>query len=138
MLPENGLDTYEEISNGIKITVSPFYLEDQSNPEDNHYVWAYSIDITNLGDVTVQLTDRHWRITDAEGREERVDGPGVVGEQPILNPGDTFQYTSGCPLTTPSGIMVGHYDMRDQSGVRFEVQIPAFSLDLPGARTIVN
>ena len=86
----------------------------------------------------MQLLSRYWHITDANGRVEEVSGAGVVGEQPELNPGDSYQYTSGCPLTTPSGIMVGRYTMRDEAGQMFDVAIPAFSLDLPGTARTVN
>ena len=131
-------DQYEEVTRNIRVTVEPQYLEDQSKPDEKQFVWAYTIQIANDGAETVQLRDRYWKITDATGHDEEVRGPGVVGEQPILNPGDTFQYTSGCPLRTPSGIMVGQYTMVDDQGNSFQVDIPAFSLDLPGARTIVN
>jgi ApaG protein len=122
---------YEEITRSIKVTVVPTYLEDQSSPEDNHYVWAYRVRIENLGDETVQLRSRYWRITDAFGRIQEVRGPGVVGEQPVLHPGETFEYRSGTPLDTPSGIMVGAYRMETDGGERFEVAVPPFSLDSP-------
>ncbi len=126
------------VTRSIRVLVQPQYLEDQSNPDEDEYVWSYTIQIENEGVETVQLRDRYWKITDAMGNVEEVRGPGVVGEQPILNPGDKFQYTSGCPLGTSSGIMVGNYSMVNDKGTRFQVDIPAFSLDLPGARTIVN
>lgn len=122
---------YEEITDGIKVTVKPIYLEDQSSPSDDHYVWAYQVVIENLSDRTVQLINRHWRITDAMGRMEEVRGPGVVGEQPVLEPGERFEYTSGTPLSTPSGIMFGTYEMETEDGDAFDVTIPAFSLDSP-------
>ena len=122
---------YEQETRNIKITVKPFYLEDQSSPDENHFVWAYHVKIENVGDNKVQLRNRHWRITDGMGRVQEVKGPGVVGEQPILNPGENFEYTSGTPLPTPSGIMVGTYQMEDASGEYFDVEIPAFSLDSP-------
>lgn len=122
---------YEQETRQIKVTVKPFYLEDQSSPEENHFVWAYHVKIENSGDNKVQLRNRHWRITDAMGRVQEVRGPGVVGEQPVLNPGDNFEYTSGTPLQTPSGIMVGTYQMEDANGEYFDVDIPAFSLDSP-------
>jgi ApaG protein len=129
---------YTAVSNKIKITVRPKYLEEQSEPEEGRYFWAYTIEIANVGDRTVQLTHRHWRITDSNGRQEEVRGPGVVGEQPRLQPGEAFTYTSGCPLTTPSGIMVGTYRMVDEDGGAFEVAIPAFSLDSPHAKRLLN
>src|SRR5262249_32305482 len=115
----------------IHISVQPFYLEDQSAPDEDRFVWAYKVSIANKGEETVQLLNRHWRITDKLGRVQDVKGPGVVGEQPVLKPGESFEYTSGCPLHTPSGIMVGSYEMKTDGGERFNVDIPAFSLDSP-------
>jgi ApaG protein len=129
---------YTAVSKKIKVTVRPKYLAEQSEPEESRFFWAYTIEIANDGDTSVQLTHRHWRITDANGRQEEVFGPGVVGEQPKLKPGDAFRYTSGCPLKTPSGIMVGTYRMIDESGETFEVAIPAFSLDSPYAKRVLN
>jgi ApaG protein len=122
---------YSETTRSIKVTVRPIYLEDQSSPDENHFVWAYQVRIENLGQETVQLRARHWRITDAIGRVQEVTGPGVVGEQPVLGPGQSFEYTSGTPLATPSGIMVGSYEMELPNGECFAVAIPAFSLDSP-------
>ena len=122
---------YSETTRSIQITVKPFYLEDQSSPGDNHYVWAYQVRIENHGPETVQLLRRYWRITDGLGRVQEVRGAGVVGEQPVLEPGGSFEYTSGTPLPTPSGIMVGSYEMETRDGGSFEVAIPAFSLDSP-------
>ncbi len=115
----------------IDVKVEPVYLEEQSSPTENHYVWAYHIRITNEGKEQVQLLNRHWEITDAAGRQQQVKGSGVVGKQPVLKPGETFEYTSGTPLTTPSGIMVGTYQMESATGEQFVVDIPAFSLDSP-------
>jgi len=115
----------------IKVSVKPTFLEDQSSPSDDHYVWAYHVRIENSGKQTVQLLNRHWRITDARGRMQEVKGRGVVGEQPVLKPGQTFEYTSGVPLSTPSGIMFGTYEMDDGAGATFQVKVPAFSLDSP-------
>lgn len=122
---------YSHTTQDIRITVEPYYLEDQSSPSDNHYVWAYHVKIENVGERTVQLINRHWQITDANGRMQEVRGSGVVGEQPVLDPGEAFEYTSGTPLTTPSGIMVGTYEMQVDTGERFDVDVPAFSLDSP-------
>lgn len=122
---------YQKVTRGIRITVKPSYLDDQSSPSDNYYVWAYKVRIENEGDAVVQLRDRHWIITDARGRVQEVKGPGVVGEQPVLKPGDSFEYTSGSPLSTPSGIMTGSYGMETPNGDRFSAAIPAFSLDSP-------
>lgn len=122
---------YSETTRDIQVTVTPIYLDGQSSPSENHYVWAYQVRIENTGRETVRLRTRHWRITDAAGHTQEVRGPGVVGEQPLLGPGEHFEYTSGCPLTTPSGIMVGSYAMEDADGAMFDVAIPAFSLDSP-------
>ncbi|MFQ5774005.1 MAG: Co2+/Mg2+ efflux protein ApaG [Kiloniellaceae bacterium] len=122
---------YHETSESIRVTVKPIYLEDQSSPTDNHFVWAYQVRIENMGGETVQLLHRYWQITDSMGRVQEVRGAGVVGEQPTLGPGESFEYTSGTPLPTPSGIMVGSYEMESASGRRFNVAIPAFSLDSP-------
>lgn len=129
---------YIATTRDIRVRVAPQFLEDQSSPEDNQFFWAYTIEITNEGQETVQLKSRHWRITDANGRVEEVRGPGVVGETPVLGPGEAFSYTSGCPLRTPSGIMAGTYQMVTSTGERFEVDIPAFSLDSPHAKHTVN
>jgi ApaG protein len=122
---------YTQTTRQITITVNPTYLDDQSSPEESHYVWKYHIRIENKGDDTVQLRNRYWRITDSMGRVQEVRGAGVVGEQPVLRPGETYEYTSGTPLPTPSGIMVGTYQMESQSGEKFDVGVPAFSLDSP-------
>jgi ApaG protein len=129
---------YKSVTHEIQVTVLPEYLVEQSDPEESRYVWSYTIEVANLGATTVQLVSRHWIITDGEGRQEEVKGPGVVGEQPILRPGDAFRYTSGCPLTTPSGIMAGTYRMVDENGHAFDAEIPAFSLDSPFARKVLN
>ena len=129
---------YSAVTNDIRVTVRPEYSDDRSEPELGRYFWFYTIDIQNESLVSVQLTHRHWRITDARGKLEEVRGPGVVGEQPMLEPGQSFRYTSGCPLSTPSGIMAGSYRMVDENGRAFDVVIPAFSLDSPHARRTVN
>ncbi|PWC88654.1 hypothetical protein TSH100_06930 [Azospirillum sp. TSH100] len=122
---------YTAVTHDIRVTVQPVFLEDQSSPAEGRFVWAYHVRIENEGKETVQLRTRHWRITDAMGRLQEVRGPGVVGEQPVLEPGDHFEYTSGTPLGTPSGIMTGTYGMEGQDGRAFDVTIPAFSLDSP-------
>jgi ApaG protein len=129
---------YSETTRSIKVTVQPIYLEDQSSPVENHYVWAYQVRIENCGGETVQLRRRHWKITDGSGRMQEVRGPGVVGEQPVLGPGESFEYTSGTPLPTPSGIMVGSYEMETRGGESFSVRIPAFSLDSPHQAVRLN
>ena len=122
---------YSATTRHIHIDVEPAYLDEQSSPQDNHYLWAYTIRIENLGREIVQLKTRYWKITNAIGQVQEVRGEGVVGEQPVLNPGDSFEYTSGVPLSTPSGIMVGAYVMETEAGESFTVEIPAFSLDSP-------
>lgn len=127
------MSLYHCTTRSIKITADPFFLDEKSQPEDNYYVWAYTIVIENTGEEIVQLLNRHWKITDALGRVQEVRGPGVVGEQPVLEPGDSFEYTSGTPLSTTTGIMVGSYEMETISGEKFDVEVPAFSLDCPYA-----
>ena len=122
---------YSSVTRAVRVTVEPIYLEDQSSPTEDHYVWAYQVKIENDGIDTVQLINRHWRITDSLGRLQEVQGEGVVDEQPVLRPGESFEYTSGTPLVTPSGIMMGSYEMETTAGERFDVDIPAFSLDSP-------
>ena len=132
------LHPYEATTRGIRIRVEPHYMEEQSSPEDSHFVWSYAVEIINDGTETVQLRSRIWRITDALGRTEEVRGPGVVGQTPVIAPGKSFHYTSGCPLKTPQGIMVGSYQMTDEAGELFDVAIPAFSLDSPYTRRSMN
>ncbi|MCP4382309.1 MAG: Co2+/Mg2+ efflux protein ApaG [Hyphomicrobiales bacterium] len=122
----------------IQVTVEPSFVESESSPADGRYFWAYTIEIVNLGVDEVQLRARHWQITDANGRTEEVRGAGVVGKQPFLKPGECFSYTSGCPLPTSSGIMVGSYQMQKADGGSFSIDIPAFSLDVPNERRVMN
>jgi ApaG protein len=127
-----GGDDYALTTRDVTVTVRSFFLADQSRPDDNRFVWAYRVRIENQGPETVRLLRRTWQITDARGRTQHVHGPGVVGEQPLLGPGQAFEYTSGTPLDTPSGFMVGAYHMVvPASGETFDVAIPAFSLDSP-------
>ena len=126
---------YSKKTKKINITVNPYFLDDQSEPEDQHFVWAYQVTIDNQSKEKVQLKNRYWKIIDSNGIEQEVRGEGVVGEQPILNPGEKFEYTSGTPLTTPSGFMEGYYEMETKNGNKFEASIPLFSLDAP---TILN
>ena len=127
--------TYQACTRAITVRVEPVYLESESSPEDHHFVWAYHVRIENQGVDTVQLRNRYWRITDSLGRVHEVRGAGVVGEQPILQPGEAYEYSSGTPLDTPSGFMVGTYEMQNTRGEVFDVAVPAFSLDLPDARS---
>jgi ApaG protein len=129
---------YSETTRSIRVSVEPIYLEEQSSPAESRYVWAYHVRIENRGRETVQLRNRYWKITDNRGQMQEVRGPGVVGEQPILGPGEAFEYTSGAPLPTPSGIMVGTYEMQTRGGESFSVRIPAFSLDSPHQQVRLN
>lgn len=129
---------YSAVTNEIEVSVEPFFLAEQSEPNEGRYVWAYRVTLDNQSDVSVKLLARYWHITDGSGHVEEVRGPGVVGEQPELKPGDSYQYTSGCPLKTPSGIMIGKYTMTNARGETFDIAIPAFSLDLPDVRRTVN
>ena len=128
---------YRSVTRNIEVTVTPRFLSERSSPDSGYFFWAYTINLTNLGAETVQLKTRHWRITDAHGRLQEVRGAGVVGEEPVLKPGETFEYTSGVPLPTPSGFMVGSYGMVTVAGEPFDIDIPAFSLDCSyGGHTI--
>ncbi|MBY0510753.1 MAG: Co2+/Mg2+ efflux protein ApaG [Rhodospirillaceae bacterium] len=138
MSPSPSDTPYEKVTRNISVSVRPFYLEDQSSPGEDRFVWAYRVNIQNRGAETVQLLRRHWRITDKHGRLQEVKGPGVVGEQPVLKPGESFEYTSGCPLATPSGIMAGSYQMSTTGGEHFDIEIPAFSLDSPYDTAAIN
>jgi ApaG protein len=129
---------YRSTTRGIQITVEPAYMAEQSLPQSGRYFWSYTIEIANLGEETVTLLSRYWKITDGNGKIQEVRGEGVVGEQPTIGPGSSFTYTSGCPLETPQGIMVGAYVMEGPGGEMFSVDIPAFSLDLPTAARVLH
>jgi ApaG protein len=132
------LPVYERTTRGIRVRVLPAFLADQSNPEEGRFLWSYTITIENGGADTVQLLSRYWQITDEAGRRQEVRGPGVVGTQPVLEPGQSFEYTSGCPLPTASGAMNGRYMMRSASGEAFEVEIPIFLLESPHERRQIH
>ena len=129
---------YRAVTRQIEVRVEPQFLAERSSPENGYYFWAYTITLTNLGRETVQLKRRHWRITDAHGRLQEVRGAGVVGEEPVLKPGENFEYTSGVPLPTTSGFMSGTYGMINASGEEFEIEVPAFSLDTPQRGRTIN
>jgi ApaG protein len=129
---------YRAVTRKIEITVTPRFITERSSPDNGYYFWAYTINIVNLGSETVQLKTRHWRITDGRGRLQEVKGPGVVGEEPTLKGGESFEYTSGVPLPTPSGFMAGSYGMVTAAGEPFDVEIPAFSLDSSYAERTIN
>ena len=129
---------YRAVTREIEVKASPRFLPDRSSPENGYFFWAYTIEITNRGATTVQLKTRHWKITDAHGKLQEVRGAGVVGEEPVLKPGENFEYTSGVPLPTPSGFMTGTYGMVTASGEEFDIDIPAFSLDTPQQQRTIN
>ena len=129
---------YRAVTRNIEVTVTPRFMSERSSPASNYFFWAYTINLTNLGSETVQLKTRHWRITDATGKLQEVKGAGVVGETPVLKPGETFEYTSGVPLPTPSGFMAGTYGMVTITGEPFDIDIPAFSLDFTEGRRTLN
>src|SRR5438093_10939249 len=125
---------YRAVTRQIEVTVEPAFRPERSSIDKGQYFWAYTIVITNSGNETVQLQTRTWIITDASGRKQEVRGEGVVGEQPVLAPGERFEYTSGVPLPTASGFMTGRYQMVSESGEQFEIDIPTFSLDSPDSK----
>ena len=138
-MAERSEPQYRAVTRSIEVTVTPRFIAERSSPDNGYYFWAYTINIINRSEETVQLKTRHWRITDATGKQQEVDGPGVVGEQPVLKAGESFEYTSGVPLPTPSGFMRGTYGMvRTENGGSFEIEIPAFSLDYSASGRTVN
>ncbi|MCF4126625.1 Co2+/Mg2+ efflux protein ApaG [Methylobacterium sp. SyP6R] len=129
---------YKAETRGISVSVQPRFVEEESSPDSGRYFFAYTVEITNNGSEQVQLRSRHWRIVDGRGEMQEVRGAGVVGKQPVLGPGESFSYTSGCPLTTPDGTMEGTYTMATADGRSFEAAIPAFSLDSPHVRRVMH
>ena len=129
---------YTATTRGIQVSVEPTYLDARSSPDDSQYFWAYRVRIENHGRETVQLLNRHWMISNSRGELTEVKGPGVVGEQPVLKPGERHEYTSGAPLDTPSGMMGGSYQMESETGERFDIEIPTFSLDRPDQGVLLN
>ena len=129
---------YRAVTRQIEVTVEPNFLPERSSAEQSKYFWSYTIVITNSSDETVQLRERYWIITDASGHQQHIRGEGVVGEQPVLAPGERFEYTSGVPLSTASGFMAGRYQMVSESGERFEIEVPTFSLDSPDIKRVLN
>jgi ApaG protein len=129
---------YQAVTRDIEVSVTPRFASDRSSPDNGYFFWTYTINIKNTGTETVQLKTRHWRITDANGKEQEVQGAGVVGEEPLLKAGESFQYTSGVPLPTPSGFMRGTYGLVSAKGETFDIEIPAFSLDSSYAQRTIN
>ena len=129
---------YQAVTRGISVTVTPRYMPEESSPEQGRYFFAYTVEIINGSLDRIQLRSRYWRITDEHGHVQEVRGAGVVGEEPLLGPGESFSYTSGCPLPTPSGTMQGTYLMETAGGETFDVEIPAFSLDIPRTKRVLH
>lgn len=129
---------YRAVTRKIEVSVTPRFLPERSSEANSYYFWAYTIGIINNGHETVQLKTRHWRITDGNGRLQEVRGAGVVGEEPVLRPGESYEYTSGVPLQTPSGFMLGSYGMVSETGEEFDIEVPAFSLDSPSGKRVIN
>jgi ApaG protein len=129
---------YKAVTRGISVTVTPRYMPEESSPDEGRYFFAYTVEIINTGLERVQLKARYWKIIDGRGEIQEVRGAGVVGEQPVLGPGESFSYTSGCPLTTPSGTMQGCYVMETAGGETFNAEIPAFSLDTPHGKRVLH
>lgn len=130
--------TFETVTDNFRVAVQSYFLDEQSEPSENQFVWAYRIKIMNEGEKTTQLLARHWVITSGNGHIQEVKGEGVIGEQPVISPGQHFVYTSGTPLSTPTGFMRGTYEMQDEDGEHFHIEIPAFSLDSPYHSTKMN
>jgi ApaG protein len=129
---------YQAVTRGISVTVTPRYMPEESSPEQGRYFFAYTVEIINGSQDRIQLRSRYWRITDEHGHVQEVRGAGVVGEEPVLGPGESFSYTSGCPLPTPSGTMQGTYLMETAGGETFDAEIPAFSLDIPRTKRVLH
>ncbi len=127
----DGMFTSEAMTRGVRVTVQAEYAADRSDPSKNQWFFLYTVTIANQGTETVQLLTRHWLVTDGTGHVEEIRGPGVVGKQPVLKPGESFEYTSGCPLTTAFGMMEGSYQMVAAAGEHFDVKIAPFTLSEP-------
>lgn len=131
------LNTFYSTTNDVKVAVSPEYLENHSDPDSSQFVWAYHVEIENASQDTIQILSRHWRITDSNGNSQEIVGDGLVGQKPTLRPGETFDYSSGTPLTTSSGFMSGTFHAISEKSGRFEITVPAFALDDPlGAKKL--
>ena len=129
---------YSKTTNGVTVTVTPYFLDDQSSPQESHFVWAYQVNIKNSGNSSIKLNRRNWLIIDANGKVINVQGEGVVGEFPTIEPGESFEYTSGTPLKTNNGIMQGFYLVSQDNGEKLKIDIPAFSLDSPYNKKNIN
>jgi ApaG protein len=129
---------YKAVTRSISVTVVPRFMPEESSPDEGRYFFAYTVEIINLGLTRVQLRSRYCKIVDGRGQVQEVRGSGVVGEQPVLGPGESYSYTSGCPLTTPNGTMQGSYLMVTKDGETFDAEIPAFSLDTPHTKRVMH
>lgn len=138
MTGKHGATAYEAETEGVVVRVRPAFLEAESSPEESRFIWAYHVEIENRSARTLQLMTRYWHITDREGRVQEVNGAGVVGQTPVLRPGGRFEYASGCPLNSPSGMMQGTYTLEDEGGGTLDVRIPLFTLDSPYDRRAPN
>tara|TARA_Y100000816_G_C25639311_1_gene340433 strand:+ start:154 stop:546 length:393 start_codon:yes stop_codon:yes gene_type:complete len=129
---------YSKTTNGVTVTVTPYFLDDQSSPVESHFVWAYQVNIKNSSKNSIRLSHRNWLIIDANGKVLNVSGEGVVGEFPLIKPGESFEYTSGTPLKTNNGIMQGFYLVSQENGEELKIDIPTFSLDSPYNKIKLN
>ena len=132
------MNIYKAITGFVQVSVEPEYQPHRSSPENGQHVWAYHVEVCNLGESDIHLRARYWHIIDAEGRVQEVHGRGVVGEEPLIAAGESYSYSSGCPLESKSGIMSGYFEMEAEDGSHFEVTVPAFSLDLPDQDIVLN
>lgn len=138
MIKKNLNDMYQKTTQNISVTVEPIFLKEGSKPEEQIFLWAYHVKVENQRQETIQLCNRYWHITDASGCVQEVRGVGVIGEQPRIGAGETYQYASGTTLPTPSGMMMGYYEMETELGERIVVDVPAFSLDSPYQKVSLN
>lgn len=129
---------YEQTTHNVTVRVEPDFLSDESSPADDRFIWAYTVEIENQTETDLKVMERFWKIADSRGQVQEVRGQGVVGEQPTLRPGETFRYTSGAPLTAPSGMMLGYYYMEKPDGEGFAVDVPTFLLDSPHEPLALN
>ncbi len=129
---------YEQKTRDVVVRVEPDFLDEQSSPDDDRFIWAYTVEIENQGVTDYQVMERFWKIADSRGHVQEVRGAGVVGEKPVVRPGETFRYTSGAPLTAPSGVMLGSYTLETPDGESFDVDIPLFSLESPHEARLMN
>lgn len=133
-----GFPLYEQRTENVIVRVEPEFLAEQSNPSDSRYIWAYTVEIDNQSGRDLTVVERFWQIADSRGQVHEVRGSGVVGERPVVKSGETFRYTSGAPLTAPSGMMRGSYTVKDDEGESFDIVVPTFLLDSPHEALVLN